>query len=371
MNVAYLGPLRDYSGYGEANRHAVAALDAAGVNVIGKMVSYVSEISDFGELGDLITRLTEKDEEYRIKILHTTPDQIRRHKERGKYHIAHFFWETDKVPAQFADGLNQVDEIWTGSQANVDAIRKAGVEVPVFVFPQAIQTDREWPAPYELDNFHGYLFYSIFEWIDRKNPQALLRAYFEEFQNGEKVGLLLKTYFKNFALANKQMIHESVARLKAEYGAENSPPVFLYRDLMDRRHIMRLHKTGNCYVSAHRGEGWGVPQVEAMLAGNPVISTDYGGVHEYIENGKQGITLPFEMTRVRGMAHSSFWYTSDQNWAEVDITALRAALRYAYSEQESMAKIAANGQKLAMDRFNLKTVGDEMAARLVEIEAGL
>lgn len=230
MNVAYLGPLRDYSGYGEANRHYIAALHAAGVNVAAQLVTYVSDISDFGKLGQLMTELVDNKPDYKIKIMHTTPDQFKKHLEPGKYHIAHFFWETDRVPEQFAEGLQLVNEIWTGSKANEAAIRKAGVKVPVYIFPQPIETEREEVEPYALDGFDGFLFYSIFEWIDRKNPAALLQAFYEEFTKGENVGLLIKTYFKNFSLVNKRMIADQAANIKREFGSDNSPPVFLYRD---------------------------------------------------------------------------------------------------------------------------------------------
>src|SRR3954462_8302370 len=112
MNVAYLGPLKDYSGYGEANRHIVAALDAAGVPVRAQMVTYTHDSADFGTLGETVDRLLQNNFDYPVKIIHTTPDQYRRFKEPGKYHIGHFFWETDLVPEEFAAGLQLMDEIW-------------------------------------------------------------------------------------------------------------------------------------------------------------------------------------------------------------------------------------------------------------------
>lgn len=373
MNVAYLGPLKDYSGYGEANRHAVAALHAAGINVIGKLVSYSQESADFGTIGKLVNQICETDGRYKIKILHTTPDQFHKHREKGVYHIGHFFWETDRVPAEFADGLNLMDEIWTGSKANEKALKAGGVIKPIFIYPQAIETHREWPEPYQIPEFpeKGYLFYSIFEWTDRKNPQALLNAYWQEFDGVKDVGLLIKTYFNNFTLANRRMIKNQIQLLKNKSGAKDPPPVYLYLDLMDRQQIMRLHKTGNCYVSAHRGEGWGVPQVEAALAGRPFISTNYGGCHEYFTDGENAILLPYEMTRLRGMAHSQRWYNSDQNWAEVNGETLKGAMRYAYKHQDLMIHKGEAAREFVLDRFNLKRVGKEMADRLKVIEKKL
>lgn len=371
MNVCYHGPLLDYSGYGEANRHAVAALHAAGANVIAKSVSYSLESSDFGPIGELMTKLQGNDGDYRIKILHTTPDQYHKHIEPGKYHIGHFFWETDKVPIDFVNGLNLMDEIWTGSQANADAIKKGGCGKPVYIYPQATETEREWPKPYLIDGFESHLFYSIFEWTDRKNPLGLIDAYWREFQDDENVGLLIKTYFRNFTLQGKKMIRHQINRAKSKSGLKKFPPVFLYMDLMDRKHIARLHKTGNTFISANRGEGWGIPQVEAMLAGNPVITTGYSGVAEYLDNGNTAIVLPYEMRPLEGMMHSTKWYSRDQKWADPQPEAIRAAMRFAYAHPDAAADIAARGKKLVHSEFSLEVVGRKMVDRLTQIEKEL
>lgn len=373
MTVGYQGPLLDYSGYGEANRHFVAALEKAGVDVAGELVAYTKDRADYGTLGPIVAKALQNRAHHKIKIIHTTPDEIERLKTPGKYHIAHFFWETDKVPKVFADGLNLVDEIWTGSEANKQAIINGGVDKPVYIFPQPIETEREWPAKYELPEFEGQLFYSIFEWTDRKNPEALLRAYYTAFKKQDNVGLLLKTYFRNFNLSNKRMIHQAVAKVQAEFGGpENLPPVFLYLDLMDRQQIMRLHATGDIYVSAHRGEGWGVPQVEAMLAGHMIISTGYGGMHEYVESGKNAQLIPYTLQPLRGMSHATNFYGSDQRWAEIDPAVLAVTMSKAFrqpaAERQAIAKA---GQDLVVDKFSLERVGALMAQRLQEIEASL
>lgn len=372
MNVCYLGPLKDYSGYGEANRHFVAALDQAGVRVIPELVSYSRESSDFGSLGARLEPLFDNEGDYRIKILHTTPNVFRKHLEPGKYHIAHFFWETDKVPDDFAEGLQLCDEVWTGSKANEAAIRKAGVDKPVHIFPQAIECERAEVEPFLIAELpeDTTIFYSIFEWTDRKNPRGLLQAYWEAFQSGEKVALVIKTYFNGFSIVNKRMIRQQVEMFKRRSGLAEFPPVYLYLDLMDRVEIDRLHKTGHVYVSAHRGEGWGVPQVEAALYGNPMISTGYGGCHEYFGDDNARL-IPFTMTKLKGMEHSSRWYSEDQNWADPDLDALKGALRELYEKPELRATLGANARETVLKSFNFGTVGAALAARLKQIEREL
>jgi glycosyltransferase involved in cell wall biosynthesis len=373
MNVAYLGPLKDYSGYGEANRHAVAALHTAGVKVIGKLVSYSQESADFGNLGALVNDICNNDGDYKIKILHTTPDQYKRYMDPGKYHVGHFFWETDKVPADFAAGLNTMDEIWTGSHANKDALEKGGVTKPIFIFPQAIETDREWPLKYEIPEFpeSNFLFYSIFEWTDRKNPEALLNAYWETFEGKKDVGLLIKTYFRNFTMQNRRMIRHEIEVLKAKSSVKDFPPVFLYMDLMDRQQVMRIHMTGDCYVSPHRGEGWGLPIVEAALAGNPVIATTYGGAAEWMNKKSSILGLNYNLEPLQGMDHASQWYDRDQNWADPSEIELKAYMKSVYDSPTVREAYGHSGRQFVLDNFNLERVGNEMAHRLREIERDL
>lgn len=369
MKVCYVGPVFDYTGYGEANRHFVKALHEAGVDVRVVPVSYVHDIADFGALGQLCKELSQKTNDYDVKILHVTPDQYKRFIEPGKYHIGHLFWETSIIPPEFADGAKLMQEIWTGSETNADAIAAAGVSAPIFVAPQPIETEREPVKPYQLPNFDGYLFYSIFEWTERKNPRTLIRAFYEEFSDKENVGLLVKTYYKNFSERDSDYLTGELKRLKREYGAGRAP-VMAFRHLMDRHQINRLHETGDCFVSAHRGEGWGIPIAEAMVYGKPAITTGYNGINDYLTE-ETAYRLPYKMIPVEGIDLNTRWYTPDQRWANVEITDLRATLRRVYNQQQEAAAVGKAGQDYVKTNFSFKAVGAKLKQRIELIEGAI
>lgn len=362
MVIKYAAPFLDYSGYGETSRQHIAAFKAADVKVLGELLSYSSESADYSSLGPLMAEVRKNTGSYNIKVLHTTPDEFFRYIEPGKYHIGFCYWETDRIPQAFVDGLGLVDEIWTASEANKSAIRAAGVKAPIYIFPQPLETKREWPKPYVIPGFEGYLFYSIFEWTDRKNPEALIRAYLQEFKHQENTGLLLKTYFRNFSYSNKKMIRNKIGMIRAELGVTpEQAPIYLYLDLMDRQQVMRLHVTGDCFISTHRGEGWGLPQVEASLAGKPIISTGYGGCHEYFTD-KDAYLIPYTMTPLKGMEHNQRFYNNSQQWADVDIKQVQKLMRKVYETKKPYT-----AKNIVVDKFNLKTVGNMMTDRLREI----
>jgi glycosyltransferase involved in cell wall biosynthesis len=110
-----------------------------------------------------------------------------------------------------------------------------------------------------------------------------------------------------------------------------------------------------------------MPQVEAMLAGKPIISTGYGGVHEYLDD-KNAILLPYKMIPVH-WPEREHWYSGDQNWADVNVDALQMAMRAAF--EGKLKQRAAAGKKKAQELFSFKRVGQLMAERLQTIENSL
>lgn len=369
MKIKYCGPAKDYSGYGEANRHDIAALYMAGVDITTEIPIYTLEASDYGRVGEIAIENENRELGYKIKIIHTTPNVYPTYFEAGKYHIGRAFWETDKVPLDFAQNLQLVDEIWTGSKYNEQAMRNAGITKPIFIIPEAIDAsiDHTKIEPYLVENKDDFKFYSIFEWTERKNPKALLEAYWRAFEGQKGVSLTLKTYIDNFNSDKKQEIDREIRKLKTLLNLKSYAPVYLYRGLMDRHQIYRFHRTGDCFVSLHRGEGWGIPQMEAMLMEKPIISTNCGGIHEYLTDKKNAMLLPYKLIQVENTRNKQ-WYTPDQKWAEVDIEAAVEAMRFIFKNKAKAKTIGINARKTVIDNFALEEVGQKMRARLNEIQ---
>lgn len=368
MKIRYVGSPFDHSGYGEASRNHILAFDAAGIDLIVAAIHYTVDFSDFGEFGKKIGTMTRDHGDYKINLLHTTPDQFVQYAQKDKYNIGFCYWETDKLPDEFIEGLKHVQEIWTGSEENKRIIQASGVKKDVYVFPQAIDVTLSKPEAYRVSEFKGYMFYSIFEWTERKNPEALLEAYWSEFKPDEKVALVIKTYHKNFHEEHRRMIYRNIRDLKTRLRISKTPKTYLYLDLMDKDEILRLHATGDCFISTHRGEGWGIPQVEAALFGNTVISTGYNGCHEYFDDQSM-VLLPYDMVDVRNMDTFNHFYKRGQKWANVSIENIKKAMRSTYNTKHH--NIGKKAQQIVKNLFNPQTVGGLMKQRLESIEQTL
>ena len=366
--VQYCGSLFDTTGYGEANRAFVTALHLAGVNVTTEPVVQTSFRATHGWEGELAKQLENRRIPYRVKIIHLTPDIATKYFTKGCYHIQHLFWETDKLPEEWIAPLNQMNEIWVSSLHMKKLVESNGVKVPIFAFPQPIDithADKNYEA-YQIPYHKGFMFYSIFQWLDRKNPQALLRAYWEAFEGRQDVTLLLKTFRFNYGNDEFAKIREDINKWKIGFGSDFIfPKVLLVKDLLTKEAMMRIHRTGDCYVSCSRGEGWERPMAEALLMGKTAISTARGGIHEYL-NDEHYFRLDDERVPVIENPLIKY-YTADQHWFDVDIGHLKKTMWFVFNKSSIASAKGIVAKDHIKSLFSYHKVGQQMLERLREI----
>lgn len=376
--VKYSGPYGEASGYAAANRNIICSLHDSGVDVVTELQKYADHKTDYGEQFRLCDSLRGKENGYKVKVLHITPNVYAKHKEVGKYHIGHLFWETDSMSQEWAWYLNEVREIWTGCEWNETCFREAGFTGPIFKFPQPINMSVN-RNKLEISSTSGFVFYSIFQWLERKDPRSLLEAYWSEFQKGENVTLVLKTHGLSYNDSEKSHIYEDIKQWKRETGLNNFPRVLVIDYLLSDDEIHGLHETGDCFVSAHHGEGWAIPQVEAMVHENPVISTGLGGVHEWIDNMHK---VDYSVVSLNDCGVGSkdkmrYWtqrnmkvaeqYTASQKWGQVNVTDLRKKMRGVYEDQSGAKKMGKKSRYEVQEKLGYQAVGKLMKSRLEEI----
>lgn len=367
INIRYSGYYEAVSGMGQACRNIVYALHAAGIGVSTELAPNLMSKTTLGKAHLLCQELRDKDIDYDIKIIHITPDQVRKHMEPLKYHIFHLFWETDKIPEWWKWELNHsVDEIWTGSEWNKKVFLDSGVKKPIWVCPQPVPHEEEDYKPFLLPGFKGFVFGSIFQWIERKDPKTLIRAFLKEFKGSKDVTLLLKTYKETFSQEETSEIMQEIKTIRKELGITQYPRIALYPHILTKHDIGRLYETMDCVVSAHRGEGFGIPIGEAMLSGKPVISTDLGGIHEHVPK-ELWYPVSYTMCPVFNMSFVP-WYDDDQNWGQADEDHLRKQMRLVYDNREEAKNRGQRAKEYILNNLNPEAVGNRMLKRLEEIK---
>ena len=361
--IKYISPAFDNSGYAQASRGNILALHSLGVPITLSPISFEQQRPDLGKEGELLKGLVNKDIEYNVVIIHTTPEFWSREKEAGKVNVGYTIWETSKLHPDWKNYINEnVDKVLVGSRWNVDVFKNSGVEVPIGVVPHGISVDEfNGVKPYNIAGVpdDAYVFYSIFQWTERKHPVALMKAYWYAFQNAEEnVALVLKVYRGNYSEGEKEAIRTTVKKLKAVTPMDYHPKVYLILDLLSQDEMLGLHARGDCYVSLDRGEGFGLCPFTAAACGNPIIITGYGGATEYAKP-RNSYLVDYNLTPVHGMPWSP-WYRGDQLWAEPNVVRGSEHMRSVFTDRDKAAEKAVKLKKSIKEKFSWKKIGNKI-----------
>jgi protein-tyrosine phosphatase len=223
-------------------------------------------------------------------------------------------------------------------------------------------------SPYKFSNLNDdeFVFYAISQFTPRKNFPAVLKAYLTEFQNNEKVTLVLKTYLINPGVqSEKEKIIQAVKDIKAKLYLKQYPKIVLVSDLLSREQIFQLHQRGDCCLSFHSSEGFGLTPAEAMFMGKPVVATDYSATTDFISEAT-GFPVKYQMTPVFGMPWEN--YVGTDEWADINIIDAKKQMRYVYEHQEEAKQKGLVGQQFIKDNFSYEKVGQLIKERINDIK---
>lgn len=226
-----------------------------------------------------------------------------------------FGWEEDRVPQKHVKDFNRdLDGIGTTSDFVTQALKDSGLTIPVKTMGNGVRLPDNYKdlKPYPLKTRKKIKFLHISSAFPRKGVDVLMETYFDAFTDQDDVCLVLKT-FPN--IHNTTV--EQLAKLRKKY--PNGPEVeHIDMDLSEEL-LYGLYKTASCYIHCARGEGFGLPVAEAMLARIPVIVCNNTGLADFCREDTC-LTVGYTMEK----AHSHL--SENSRWAEPDRKQLKQRL---------------------------------------------
>ncbi|MBD7955311.1 glycosyltransferase family 4 protein [Stenotrophomonas sp. Sa5BUN4] len=296
---------------------------------------------------------------HEISIIFVNPDylkpaleQIGEARLRGRYLVACWFWELEKIPDEWLDALALVDEIMVASKFVEDAFRRVTekpvlrVPLPLSALPDSGLQRQDFGL--EEGKFTFLATFDFNSWIERKNPLAVLSAFRAAFPaDRDDVRLLVKS--------SNGFRHPDKFRALLSAG-EGDDRIIIRDDVIDRAHLNALQRCCDAYVSLHRAEGFGLGLAECMALGKPVIATGWSGNLEFMDS-ESALLVGFRRIPVRD---GDYPHPDGAEWAEADVGAASAAMRKLADDPVAATRLGARARTAVLARLS-----PENAARII------
>lgn len=241
--------------------------------------------------------------------------------------------ETDKAVSEWAAACDKMDHVVVPSKHALNSLKNAGWQPKaerVHIIPESfpdsllsekIDTSVIDPIPEFTFLVFGQMTGQDVARADRKNLHNTVRWLLEEFADDNEVGILLKTNQGRatvFDAYHTENIVRNVVKGVAANTKKKLPEVHLVHGDLDDNTVAALYRHPNvkALISATRGEGFGLPLLEAAACDLPVIATAWSAHTEFLGLGRY-VDLPCTLQTIPKERVDDRIFPRGSKWAEV------------------------------------------------------
>jgi glycosyltransferase involved in cell wall biosynthesis len=349
--VNLVGRLRDNGEPGQVARSVLNALDASGARVLP--VVYPDQIGEASLPVNLICLGPE-----------VLPDYVKLAGGRqfaGRYSAGLWAWPVEGFPEAWSQRFSLLEEVWAPS-AHVAMALSAAASVPVHTLPLAVAAKSSAGDTYPRHGERGFVFicrHDHREDFERQNPLGVLRAFTRAFGPDDGARLVIETIGSGtISDRHAELVRAAPGRGDVEI-----------RDLSsaggEARANAEARAGGDCFVSLHRAEAFGMPMAQAMLRGKPVIATGYSGNLDYMSADNSHLVDH----RLVAIGPGRDPYPAQSRWAEPDLDHAAALMRLVFENPEAASVLGAAGAESICATHSPQVAGEAIFRRLESIRA--
>jgi glycosyltransferase involved in cell wall biosynthesis len=343
------------SGYAVSAREMILQLDALNVDVHLAYL-YGTDWMDTQRDDHRIAAMRQRSKDLSLpQVVYSSGDLFC--KNSGKYRIGYTMLEVSGIPEDWVLQANSMDEVWVPSTFNDETFLNSGVQKPIYVMPLGVNPDYFNPKIRSFRPSPRYTFLSIFEWGERKAADVLLRAYHRAFSRKDDVLLMLKVMNNDPGVDVQKEIH------KLGLPSDGPPVVILYNQDLPVHQMGSLYRSADCFVLPTRGEGWGMPVIEAMACGLPVIATNWSAHTDFMN---EEVAYPLNVAKLIP-AEAKCPYYKGFVWAQPDEEHLIHLMRHVYAERQEATATGVRASQHVLENWTWRHAAQKIKDRLLEI----
>lgn len=233
--------------------------------------------------------------------------------------------ETDRCNPQWISSCNSMSMVVVPSKHSENSLLASGkIDVPLHVIPESyneeIEKVNDEQIPLDIKTNFNFLVFGQLTGNnpenDRKNIFYTVKWLCESFSNDEDVGIIIKTNSGRNTAIDRRVINQTFTALLKEVRKSVFPRVHILHGDMSNSDVAALyvHPKVKALVSLTRGEGYGLPILEAAASGLPIIATNWSGHLDFMQHGKF-IDIDYTLDEVHASRIDGKLFIKGSKWA--------------------------------------------------------
>lgn len=326
-SVVLRAPLLSNSGYGTHARQIFRWLETKNVEIVSDILNwgstswFINHEAEDGLVGRVIASARQPTSTPDLMISLQLPNEWQRlpgAKCVGMSAIV----ETDRCNPEWVKACDQMDRVIVPSTFCKDLVKNSKTDVRVV--PESFHSsilDRGHISLPQVKTKKNFLLVGQLSGmkpdLDRKNIFYTVKWFCEEFKDTPDVGLIIKTNLGTNSTFNRNNLRNIFTNLVNEVRkGSGSPPVYLINGEMTTDEIASLYRNPKVtgLLSLTRGEGYGLPILEAAASNLPVICTGWSGHLDFMNHGKF-INVEYDLVPVPNEKLDNQIFVPGSQWA--------------------------------------------------------
>jgi glycosyltransferase involved in cell wall biosynthesis len=229
-------------------------------------------------------------------------------------------FESDRIPSIVLPTLQTADQVWVPSQWGYQILMQHGLDPDrCSIVQEGVDTElyHTWRPRVERDQVR---FLTVGKYEQRKSITETIEAWAQAFGADPDVYLTVKTdHFVDQDIKQQQIRDQleslALSNVTVLWGSAD-------RDLM-----INLYRDADVFVLPTKGEGWGLPLIEAAASGLPVITTEWGAHTQFLKSSSC-IFVEHDLVPIQCPEYQRFYPQAGDwgQWAQPRIDSIAQAL---------------------------------------------
>lgn len=369
--VLLRAPALSISGYGTHARQIFRYLKSKDIDLSVELLPWgitswhINPASENGLIGEIMSRSGTLNGKPDVIISLQLPNEWRRVEDCVNVGMSAIV-ESDRCNQKWIEACNFMDRVIVPSEFAKNVLSSSGsltgdVRVVSESFPDEIITCVDKLDLSEVQTKTNFLLVGQLTGhkpdIDRKNIFYTIKWFCEEFKNNKDVGLIIKSNIGTNCSIHRAQLENIFKTLLSEVRGDTFPQVYLINGEMTTNEIISMYRSNkvNALLSLTRGEGFGLPLLEAAACDLPVICTNWSGHLDFMRLGKF-TSLEYDLIPVSEQKVDNEIFVSGAKWAHPREKDVKKKMRKFVDSQEVPKQWALNLGKKIREKYSFESI---------------